>query len=241
MNRFILGEKFIHLENIPEIILYECKFCPEFYSDDLFARYGIQFPASLKNSVVKRKSEFFSGRYACKKTLEHMDITDHNVGIGKHRNPIWPNGIKGSITHTNTSALCAASDEVEVESIGIDREHWLSQKSADNLKLHIISQSEESYLMGLGLSLNRLLTIIFSAKESVFKALYPFVEHYFDFHATSIVSISFFTNQGEFVFKLHAPIFENYTGDYIEGTFYIDDEYVTTILVLTHSKLKIPA
>ncbi len=239
MDSFILSGKFIELMGSPALSIYECEFSPALYSDTLFSEFNIEFPVSLNNSVDKRKSEFLAGRYACKNALQRLGLNNSNVGIGQHRCPIWPAGVRGSISHTSTIALCVVSDSLRIENIGIDHEQWLSPSSADKLMSHIISKNEKSYLLGKSLPFNELLTITFSAKESLFKALYPRVGQYFYFHAASIVSISTSGNQGRFVFKLQRSLLEYYPDDLVEGEYYIDGGSITTIIVLSYPQSKI--
>lgn len=235
MDNFIQSENNLYLEDSPGIKLYECNFNHLFYSDALFSHYNIQFPASLKKSVVKRKSEFLAGRYACKKNLELVGVENSNVGIGTHRVSVWPNGIKGSITHTDSTALCAISDNTEVASIGIDRECWVSQQVSREIKKYVISPVEEKYLLESDIPFDKALTVIFSAKESFFKALFPFVKQYFDFDSVKVVSLSSHDGSGHFKFKLNNPIFDNFTYSHVDGAFFSDDKCVTTTLIIPSS------
>jgi hypothetical protein len=57
------------------------------------------FIAPLRNSVPKRQAEFVAGRICAREALTGWGHDNVVVGIGAHREPIWPQGLLGSITH----------------------------------------------------------------------------------------------------------------------------------------------
>lgn len=65
--------------------------------------------------------------------------------------------------------------------LGIDLEKKLSKECVIEIKSSIISLDEENLILKSKLSFEDAFTLIFSAKESLFKALYPSVRAYFDF------------------------------------------------------------
>ncbi|SEB03955.1 4'-phosphopantetheinyl transferase superfamily protein [Alkalimonas amylolytica] len=73
------------------------------------------------------------------------------------------------------------------------------------------------------------LTLIFSAKESLFKALYPEVGCYFDFHAARIKEINFVNCQItlELIQELGPTL---RVGTHFSGVFELDSTKVFTII-----------
>ena len=59
--------------------------------------------------------------------------------------------------------------------LGIDFEHWMSAQLADELCDQLLDQSEKQLLLQSDLAFERGVTLIFSLKESFYKALYPHV------------------------------------------------------------------
>lgn len=71
------------------------------------------------------------------------------------------------------------------------------------------------------------ITLVFSAKESLFKCLYPIVGRSFDYSAVAMTSID--TAPGRFAAELqHALTPELQAGTSIEGRFEISERYVHT-------------
>jgi enterobactin synthetase component D len=133
----------------------------------------------------KRKAEFLAGRFCAQQALNRLGLSPLPIPIGQHRAPMWPAGVCGAITHhqdpQQATALCAVSRDAI--GVGIDLESTFDAAQAATLAPNIINQTEQALIMRLGLSdaFATWLTFIFSAKETLFKALYPLVGFYFDF------------------------------------------------------------
>lgn len=155
------------------------------YSDSLFDAHGIAMPPTIARSVVKRKAEYLHGRLAARRALARFGLGHVQVGIGEQRQPLWPAGIIGSISHNRRYAAAVALDGREHGAIGIDLESVIPADPRDTLWNTVVSPAERSYLQGLSgpVPLEFLLTVVFSAKESFFKAAFPMVGRFFDFDA----------------------------------------------------------
>jgi 4'-phosphopantetheinyl transferase EntD len=90
--------------------------------------------------------------------------------------PLWPEGVIGSMTHCLDYCAAAVSLDKRIKAIGIDAE--IDEPLPDKTIIGMIaSREEQSHLKDLqgsqpGINWDRLL---FSAKESIFKAWYPFL------------------------------------------------------------------
>src|SRR5215469_3139377 len=62
--------------------------------------------AHVARAVPKRVGEFAAGRACARRALEQLGVPDFVLRVGPHREPIWPVGMAGSITHT--AGFCAA-------------------------------------------------------------------------------------------------------------------------------------
>jgi len=162
------------------------RFVPE-----LFQTYGIDFPPHIRNSVSKRQAEFFAGRLCARAILENHGHGDHVVAVGQHREPLWPPGFTGSITHSGQYAAAIACQGQDIAGIGIDIETIIASDTRQAMTELVVCAEELRYLrMCVGsLEIDCLLTLVFSAKESFFKAAFPLVGHYFDFDAVKVVEI----------------------------------------------------
>ena len=185
-----INESLLSFAFIPkDISIKFCNFKLTDYHHTLYEKLDIYLPKSIKNSVDKRQAEFLAGRYMAMSVLKSLGLKGNNIGIGKHRNPVWPQNIIASITHTKTSSLCAAAFKNSYLYLGIDLEDIISVELVRELKNSIIIPDEETILKNTSLSFEQAFTLVFSAKESLFKALYPSVRYYFDFSAARITEI----------------------------------------------------
>lgn len=224
--KFIIGEN-----NTPIIssylVSFQCEFDRNLYDISQYKTANITFPESLRCAVIKRQSEFLAGRYAAKQAINFLGCTDSQIPIGPQRNPLWPNGIVGSISHTNTQAICLVGLREHVDYVGVDIENWLSRETAKEIADTLVTKRELSNIAELHIDEEKVLTIIFSAKESLFKAIYPAVGEYFDFDAVELQSLCLRTMK--IVLRLEHSLSLTVTKDMIfEGHIFIEDEKVTT-------------
>ncbi len=234
---------FIHKVHLVElesdIYLSFCYFNIKNFDTSLYSSYGIDFPDEIKRSVNKRQAEFFAGRYCVKNSLTKSKLTNNAqgvvVGIGHNRSPIWPKGIIGSITHTDNAAVSIIAPDSAYTYLGVDIEKIMPIEQAHDIKTTILTTDElkkiDSIYPGrLTLPLNILITLIFSAKESLFKALYKNVQSYFDFNVAFTKKIDLES------LAIYMSIEENFAKKYQLSNCYklnynISEEYVMTTLV----------
>lgn len=174
---------------VDKICIYFCRYSKYQFSTLLFSQYNIIQPDSISRSVLKRQAEFFFGRYVARHSLKRQNIFDQNIGIGSNRMPLWPNGIVGSISHTDSIAICTTMFATRCSYLGIDIEKIMDRSISDDIQEAVLSFEELIVLEQSIIPLNVLITLAFSAKESLFKALYPCITQYLDFHDAKIVRI----------------------------------------------------
>lgn len=143
--------------------------------------------AELSNAGRKRKAEHLAGRIAAAHALGA--IHERAIpGIGPSGEPLWPKGVSGSITHSGTQAMAVVTCHHPVI-IGIDCETILSEKEAQEIKDGVIDVQEEIILSLSGYPFPLALTLAFSAKESLFKALFPRVQSWMGFESTRVTHL----------------------------------------------------
>src|ERR1044071_637884 len=185
------------------LVGYQCFYRTASYQDGLFSGYGIVFPPQLTNAVAKRRGDYLAGRFCAQRVLEQLGFgaVPHQVGIGPSREPVWPPGVVGSFSHSGDRAVCIATTEPEVIGVGIDLEKEIPDEIVQEIRHQIIDATEDSVLRSQFPSYNRALTIAFSGKETIYKAMYPQVRRFFDFSAVKVVGatathILFFVAEG---------------------------------------------
>ncbi|MCG7562694.1 4'-phosphopantetheinyl transferase superfamily protein [Pseudoalteromonas sp. McH1-42] len=195
------------------------------YQDSDFARYTQPLPDKLSRAVAKRKAEYLAGRHCASQALKALGRPHTIVASADSRAPIWPEGIQGTITHTQELAMAMVSDDPLVLGLGIDLERKMSDKQEQELQKQILAKEEQTAFEQLSQVQASPLTLIFSAKESIFKALYPVVQRFFGFEAACLNDFSH--NQ------LHLTLTETLHETLPQGTqisvyYQLNDELVLT-------------
>ncbi|MFC0228002.1 4'-phosphopantetheinyl transferase family protein [Serratia aquatilis] len=222
-----------HVEIIPVSafsgVIAQCHFSVADYQDDLFALAGYYFPEHLASAVAKRRAEYLAGRFLARQVLASFGHQNFILLRGEDRAPIWPNGIAGAISHNLDTALCAAQFDHGTTGVGIDVETQMPPKRAEELWSGIVDDAECLWLRQQPQSFNLLLTLVFSAKESLFKALYPQVRCYFDFLDARIVALDM--QQCTFELELKKTLTLCYqAGQCFTGRFWQKGDNVTTLI-----------
>lgn len=119
----------------------------------------------LISSGRKRKAEHLAGRIAAVLALREFGLKTV-PGIGEHRQPLWPEGLFGSISHSATTALAVVSPHP----VGLDIEAIFTPHTAADLADSIVDNREQLLLQISPEPFPLALTLAFSAKESVYKA-----------------------------------------------------------------------
>lgn len=194
-----------------------CHFDKDLYSAETPSQFKLDLPQRLESAVAKRKAEFIAGRYCAQQALEKTGVIQPpTIDISENRAPIWPPNIVGSITHTHGYASAVIASKNTVRSIGIDSEHWISEKTATNVAGQILGDGEsyEQY-ESLFQAPEQFLTFVFSAKESIYKCLHPLVNKFFGFHSAKITVIEAAHPdlKGKFQFQL----LEDLNGEFKKG------------------------
>lgn len=182
----------------------------------------------ISRAVEKRKREFRAGRHTAHKVLAELGTPGYPLKVGDHRQPLWPKGIIGSISHTEGFCACAATRQGELISMGIDVEPMLP---VDDASLPLICtrkelQSIESDQPKTPIPLCKL---VFSAKECVHKVYHPLNGHTLDFLDAEI---SFDLESKGFTAKITNPEKQpKHPIKLLEGYFDANDDFLFTAIL----------
>ncbi|WP_299496205.1 4'-phosphopantetheinyl transferase superfamily protein [uncultured Shewanella sp.] len=182
-----LQQRFSHMQHVT---LVSCEFDINLFTPELFNTHQIQLPSKLNKAVPKRKAEYLAGRVLAKHCFAELNLPYQDIINAEDRSPIWPKNVIGSISHSNETAACAITTSKSIQALGIDLEYDINLKSCEDIYKSIINSSEETLLRATDLPFNQAVTLAFSAKESIYKALYPLIKKFFNFDAVSINNIN---------------------------------------------------
>jgi 4'-phosphopantetheinyl transferase EntD len=144
---------------------------------------------AVRGAADKRRLEYLAGRHCARVALARLGERGHVLRAGADRAPVWPPGLVGSITHTGTAreGFCGAAvaRRVDLVALGIDAE--LNRPLPDELLPTVLTEREREALGGLPPDeRGRLAMLVFSAKESLYKALAPLLGVFIEFHEAEI-------------------------------------------------------
>jgi 4'-phosphopantetheinyl transferase EntD len=139
----------------------------------------------VQKAVPKRAEEFAAGRLCARLLLHEFGIHHFAIEVGAHRQPLWPEELVGSITHTTGFCAAVVAPKKCLRSVGIDTEIAGSVKT--ELWRGICTPAETSWLCSLPES-ERLAaaTLIFSAKEAFYKCQFALTQQRLGFHDVSV-------------------------------------------------------
>lgn len=155
------------------------------FAPELFDRLSIHRPKSLESAIAKRQAEFLAGRSMAAIAQSSMGLIPGPVEIGGNRAPVWPEGLAGSISHARGHCACFLVAQTHGHP-GIDIETVTSGQALRSIE-RMVLQPQERAILGRGdMPLEVAATLIFSAKECLFKALHPVVQRHFGFAAAEL-------------------------------------------------------
>jgi 4'-phosphopantetheinyl transferase EntD len=124
-----------------------------------------------------RRREFQAGRSCARRALAQLGVSG-TIPVGPGREPRWPGGVVGAITHTAGYCAAAVARATEVRAVGIDAER--NQPLEDGL-LPVICTAHERRCMPADQGVSWPVVLL-SAKESLFKVWYPLTGLWLGFH-----------------------------------------------------------
>lgn len=186
--------------------------------------------ASLPRATTARQREFTAGRAAVHDAMRLLGLPPQPVRQGPDRAPIWPQGLTGSISHTDTACLAAIGRTETTRAIGLDLESS-APLDADLVPV-ICTPAEQNALRALprGQQLEHA-KLIFSAKECAYKAQYPISRTLFDFQT---LTVAIHPETFEFTARFTqdvAPFRENTR---LNGRYARNDALIVTAIILRY-------
>lgn len=144
--------------------------------DDFTSELSDAEQALITSASQQRQNEFSAGRRVARAAMQGIGVTSTEV-LRDDRRPVWPRGVIGSISHSRSLAAAVVSMRSRHRNLGIDLAPLsaVSEKTAPRL----LSKAELDWVHEIGSGEWR--TAIFSAKESIYKAVNPLVGEFLAF------------------------------------------------------------
>ncbi|MBW8805135.1 MAG: 4'-phosphopantetheinyl transferase superfamily protein [Catenulisporales bacterium] len=151
---------------------------------------AVLFPgeeAVIARAVDKRRREYITTRHCARLALAQLGIPPAAIGTGGNREPLWPDGIVGSMTHcAGYRAAAVARSGGAVAGLGVDAEPHAPLP--DGVFDTIARPDEVPALAALAAARSEVQwdRLLFSAKESVYKAWFPVARRWLGFEEASL-------------------------------------------------------
>lgn len=181
-----------HSEHNDELICtkieVDCSHSIDSYSiqNDDFSTEELVFGRFKELNNKSRLNKFIGGRVALRRALKFVGKEDSPpIFKDSYGAPALPVGVIGSISHKDDIAVGVAAIDV-VGRLGVDIERT-SNKSSKLLSSRLLTQKEQDSLGSIpGISAEEEVLLIFSFKESVFKAVHPYLRRSVGFREVEV-------------------------------------------------------
>lgn len=138
----------------------------------------------IEKAVDKRKREFTSARHCARIAMERMGIEPAPILRGEMGSPLWPSGVVGSLTHCDGYRAAAVGYALAVRSVGIDAEPH--EALPDGVLDAVSIEAERAELAAAVDDEVHWDKLLFSAKESTYKAWFPLTGRWLGFEDAHI-------------------------------------------------------
>jgi 4'-phosphopantetheinyl transferase EntD len=140
----------------------------------------------VAKAVLKRRREVTNARTCARRALAALGRPEVSILRGERGQPLWPHGIVGSMTHTAGYYAAAVAEASAVRSVGVDAEQH--DVLPDGVLNHVAFGPERTRIALLPTLADRVWwdRLLFSAKESVYKAWYPLTGRWLGFEDADI-------------------------------------------------------
>lgn len=199
-----------------------------------------QEEAIIESAVEKRRREFTTARACAREALARLGLPPQPILSGARGEPLWPEGLVGSITHCQGYRACALARKADWATVGVDAEP--DAPLPDGLLPDIALPGERELLRDLAREqpATHWDRLLFSAKEAVYKAWFPLARRWLGFEDATL---EIDPERGSFRARLLVPgpslAGRELTG--FEGRWLADDGLVLAAIALPAAPAEIAA
>ncbi|MFF0188107.1 4'-phosphopantetheinyl transferase [Streptomyces sp. NPDC005244] len=142
--------------------------------------------ALLTRAVAKRRREFATVRLCARRAMEKLGVPPAPVLPGERGAPQWPAGLVGSMTHCDGYSAAALARSTDLASLGIDAEPHKGLPAGVLDAIALPAESDRLARLRARTPAVHWDRLLFSAKESVYKAWFPLTGEWLDFSEADI-------------------------------------------------------
>jgi 4'-phosphopantetheinyl transferase EntD len=124
--------------------------------------------------------EFAAGRLCARRALERFGVTRVVLRAAADRQPLWPPGFLGSITHTDGFCAAVVAERGALQGLGVDSEAADAVKAELWPSICIAAELDWIGQWPAG-ARKQAATLVFAAKEAFYKAQYPSTGEFMSF------------------------------------------------------------
>jgi len=158
--------------------------------DDYVKELWPEERGAVARARARRAREFATGRYLARCAMADLGIPAAAVPRAEDRSPVWPEALIGSLTHAGDLAIAAVAAGDSLRGVGIDLER--ADRVTEPLFAKLFTPHERQRLAHPPQLWERspdrdlLPTLIFSAKEAAYKAVYPQIGKFIGFQEAEV-------------------------------------------------------
>ncbi len=203
----------------------------EMYGDDPSANLLDGEAVQIDGAINSRVREFTTGRACGRQALRKLGLPSAPILRGSNRQPLWPSGVVGSITHCKGYRAAAVARQANMLTVAIDAE--IHDELPPGVLKQVCRDEELEWLTDAPNEIHWD-RIMFSAKESVYKAWFPLTGRWLGFEE-ALVNID--PALGEFHAHLltNPPIVAGRELTDFAGRFLVRDGLVVTAIALSRN------
>ncbi|WP_128375763.1 4'-phosphopantetheinyl transferase family protein [Streptomyces cavernae] len=223
-------------ELLPDSVVAVETFCAEAAQDAEGIDEVILFPeeqAVVAKAVEKRRREFAVVRRCARSAMEKLGIPPQPILPGERGAPRWPSGLIGSMTHCEGYAAAALARSADLASLGVDAEAHLPLPEGVMEAVALPAEQERHDRLSVEHPAVHWDRLLFSAKESVYKAWFPLTGRWLDF-AEADIEISPDTGRFRARLLVPGPVVGDARLGHFDGRWSVRDGLVSTAVTVAH-------
>jgi 4'-phosphopantetheinyl transferase EntD len=194
--------------------------------------------ARVARAVPKRRREFTAVRACARRAMEKLGVPPQPILPGAQGAPTWPAGLIGSMTHCDGYCAAALARATDLASLGIDAEPHAPLLDGILPSVSLPAEQERLVLLTAQRPAVHWDRLLFSAKESVYKAWFPLTGKWLDF---SEADIDLFADPGDEPcgglrarLLVPGPVVDGERLDTFEGRWTVRRGLVATAITVPH-------